>query len=46
MTGATVIVAGLQAFGVGVPVLFIGLGVATLLVALAIWRTMPKNVAP
>jgi hypothetical protein len=46
MTGATVIVAALQAFGVGVPVLFVGLGVATLLVALAIWRTMPKNVAP
>jgi acyl-[acyl-carrier-protein]-phospholipid O-acyltransferase/long-chain-fatty-acid--[acyl-carrier-protein] ligase len=41
MTGATVIVGALQAFGVGVPMLFVGLGAATLLVALAIWRTMP-----
>jgi acyl-[acyl-carrier-protein]-phospholipid O-acyltransferase/long-chain-fatty-acid--[acyl-carrier-protein] ligase len=46
MTGATVIVAALQAAGAGVPMLFVGLGVATLLVALAIWRTMPKNIAP
>jgi acyl-[acyl-carrier-protein]-phospholipid O-acyltransferase/long-chain-fatty-acid--[acyl-carrier-protein] ligase len=43
MTGATVIVAALQAFGVGVPALFVCLGVATLLVALAIWRTMPRG---
>ncbi|MGE0061188.1 MAG: MFS transporter [Xanthobacteraceae bacterium] len=43
MTGATVIVAALQAFGVGVPMLFVGLGAATLLVALAIWRTMPRS---
>lgn len=43
MTGATVIVAALQAFGVGVPMLFAGLGAATLLVALAIWRTMPRS---
>jgi hypothetical protein len=38
-----VIVAALQAFGVGVPALFVCLGVATLLVALAIWRTMPRG---
>ena len=43
MTGATVIVAALQAFGVGVPALFIGVGAATLLVALAIGRTMPQT---
>ncbi len=42
MTAATVVVAGLQRFGVTVPVLFIGVGAATLAVALAIWRTMPK----
>ena len=42
MTGATIVVAMLQHFGVAVPVLFIGIGVATLLVALAIWKTMPK----
>src|SRR5690606_33823351 len=46
MTGATVIVAALRACGVGVPALFVGLGVATLVVALAIWRTMPKSVPP
>jgi len=43
MTGATVAVATLQKFGVTVPVLFMGVGAATLLVALAIWRTMPKS---
>lgn len=43
MTGGTVIVAVLQAFGVGVPALFVGVGAATLLVALAIWRTMPRG---
>ena len=42
MTGATVLVAMLQKAGVGVPVLFLMIGVATLLVAVAIWRTMPK----
>jgi MFS family permease len=42
MTGATVLVAGLQKFGVTVPVLFLGIGAATALVALAIWKTMPK----
>ncbi len=43
MTGATVLVALLQKAGVTVPVLFMGLGAATLLVALAIWKTMPKH---
>lgn len=42
MTGATVAVAALQKAGVTVPVLFMGVGAATLAVALAIWRTMPK----
>ena len=43
MTGATVLVALLQKAGVGVPVLFLTLGAATLLAALAIWQTMPKD---
>ncbi|MBI2714206.1 MAG: MFS transporter [Rhizobiales bacterium] len=42
MTGATVLVAIMQKFGVTVPALFSMIGAATLLVALAIWRTMPK----
>jgi acyl-[acyl-carrier-protein]-phospholipid O-acyltransferase/long-chain-fatty-acid--[acyl-carrier-protein] ligase len=42
MTAATVAVALLQKAGATVPMLFLGLGVATLLAALAIWRTMPK----
>jgi acyl-[acyl-carrier-protein]-phospholipid O-acyltransferase/long-chain-fatty-acid--[acyl-carrier-protein] ligase len=42
MTAATVLVAALQKSGVTVPVLFMGIGAATLLVALAIWTTMPK----
>jgi len=42
MTAATVAVAALQKSGVTVPVLFMGVGTATLVVALAIWRTMPK----
>src|SRR5664280_1278756 len=42
MTGATVLVALLQKAGVTVPMLFLGIGVATLAAALAIWRTMPK----
>ena len=42
MTAATVIVAVLQKFGVAVPMLFLGIGAATALVALAIWKTMPK----
>ncbi len=43
MTVATVVVALLQKAGVTLPVLFLGLGAATLLVALAIWKTMPKH---
>jgi acyl-[acyl-carrier-protein]-phospholipid O-acyltransferase/long-chain-fatty-acid--[acyl-carrier-protein] ligase len=42
MTAATVLVALLQKAGVTLPALFLGLGTATLLVALAIWRTMPE----
>ena len=42
MTGATVAVAVMQKFGVTVPALFLLIGATTLLVALAIWRTMPK----
>jgi acyl-[acyl-carrier-protein]-phospholipid O-acyltransferase/long-chain-fatty-acid--[acyl-carrier-protein] ligase len=45
MTAATVLVALLQKFGVTVPMLFLGIGVATFLVAAAIWRTMPRDVA-
>ena len=45
MTGATVLVALLQKFGVTVPMLFLGIGVATFVVAAAIWRTMPKDVS-
>jgi acyl-[acyl-carrier-protein]-phospholipid O-acyltransferase/long-chain-fatty-acid--[acyl-carrier-protein] ligase len=42
MTSATVVVALLQKAGATVPMLFVLIGVATLCVALAIWRTMPK----
>jgi acyl-[acyl-carrier-protein]-phospholipid O-acyltransferase/long-chain-fatty-acid--[acyl-carrier-protein] ligase len=42
MTVATVLVALLQKFGATLPLLFIGLGVATLVVAALIYRTMPK----
>ncbi len=42
MTGATVAVAVMQKYGVTVPALFTMIGVATLAVAIAIWRTMPK----
>ncbi len=42
MTGATVLVASLQKLGATVPQLFLALGIATLLVAVAIWRTRPK----
>jgi acyl-[acyl-carrier-protein]-phospholipid O-acyltransferase/long-chain-fatty-acid--[acyl-carrier-protein] ligase len=45
MTGATVLVALLQKFGVTVPMLFLGVGMATFVVAAAIWRTMPQNIA-
>ena len=43
MTAATVVVALLQKAGVTLPVLFLGLGASTLMVALAIWKTMPKH---
>ncbi len=42
MTGATVVVAIMQRYGVTVPALFAMIGIATLVVALAVWRTMPK----
>jgi acyl-[acyl-carrier-protein]-phospholipid O-acyltransferase/long-chain-fatty-acid--[acyl-carrier-protein] ligase len=42
MTGATVLVALLQKLGATLPMLFVLIGVATLCVALAIWKTMPK----
>ena len=42
MTGGTVLVALLQHFGVGVPKLFVLIGALTLIVAVAIRRTMPK----
>jgi acyl-[acyl-carrier-protein]-phospholipid O-acyltransferase/long-chain-fatty-acid--[acyl-carrier-protein] ligase len=42
MTGATIAVAIMQKSGVTVPTLFALIGIATLGVAVAIWRTMPK----
>jgi acyl-[acyl-carrier-protein]-phospholipid O-acyltransferase/long-chain-fatty-acid--[acyl-carrier-protein] ligase len=42
MTGSTVIVAIMQKFGVTLPALFAIIGVATFLVATAIWWTMPN----
>jgi acyl-[acyl-carrier-protein]-phospholipid O-acyltransferase/long-chain-fatty-acid--[acyl-carrier-protein] ligase len=42
MTGATLIVAALQKYGTTVPALFVLIGLATLGVAIAIWKTMPK----
>ena len=42
MTSATVAVAVMQKYGATVPALFTMIGAATLLVAAAIWRTMPK----
>ena len=42
MTGATIFLAVMQKYGATVPALFVLIGVATLVVALAIWRTMPK----
>jgi hypothetical protein len=42
MTGATVMVAIMQKFGVTVPMFFLMIGISTLVVAVAIWRTMPK----
>jgi acyl-[acyl-carrier-protein]-phospholipid O-acyltransferase/long-chain-fatty-acid--[acyl-carrier-protein] ligase len=43
MTGATVVVAILQSLGVSLSMLFAGLGVLSLLVAAAIWKTMPRG---
>jgi acyl-[acyl-carrier-protein]-phospholipid O-acyltransferase/long-chain-fatty-acid--[acyl-carrier-protein] ligase len=43
MTGATVIVAILQSLGTTLSVLFGSLGVLGLLVAAAIWKTMPRG---
>lgn len=43
MTGATILVAVMQKFGATIPALFLLIGVLTLLVALAIWKTMPKS---
>ena len=43
MTGATVVVAILQKLGVSIAELCLALGAATLVVAVAIWRTMPKT---
>jgi acyl-[acyl-carrier-protein]-phospholipid O-acyltransferase/long-chain-fatty-acid--[acyl-carrier-protein] ligase len=43
MTGVTILVAVMQKFGATIPVLFFLIGAMTLLVALAIWKTMPKS---
>lgn len=43
MTGATILVATMQKFGATIPALFLLIGAMTLLVALAIWKTMPKS---
>jgi len=43
MTGATIAVAVMQKFGGTVPALFALIGVATLGVAVAIWKTMPRD---
>jgi acyl-[acyl-carrier-protein]-phospholipid O-acyltransferase/long-chain-fatty-acid--[acyl-carrier-protein] ligase len=43
MTGATILVAVMQKFGATVPALFLLIGATTLLVALAISKTMPKS---
>jgi acyl-[acyl-carrier-protein]-phospholipid O-acyltransferase/long-chain-fatty-acid--[acyl-carrier-protein] ligase len=43
MTGATILLAVMQKFGATVSVLFLLIGTMTLLVALAIWKTMPKS---
>lgn len=45
MTVVTITVAILQRYGATVPALFMAIGAATLLVALAIWWTMPKGSA-
>jgi hypothetical protein len=43
MTAATIVVAVMQKLGATVPLLFMMIGLATLCVAPAIWRTMPKG---
>jgi acyl-[acyl-carrier-protein]-phospholipid O-acyltransferase/long-chain-fatty-acid--[acyl-carrier-protein] ligase len=43
MTGATILMALSQRAGATVPALFLALGAATLCVAMAIWKTMPKG---
>jgi acyl-[acyl-carrier-protein]-phospholipid O-acyltransferase/long-chain-fatty-acid--[acyl-carrier-protein] ligase len=42
MTGATLLVSILQKTGVKISALFLAIGIATLAVAMAIWKTMPK----
>ena len=42
MTGGTVLVSILQKSGIRISVLFLAIGMVTLAVALAIWKTMPK----
>lgn len=43
MTGGTILVAFMQKLGATVPALFLLIGTMTLVVALAIWRSMPKS---
>ncbi|AXK82498.1 MFS transporter [Pseudolabrys taiwanensis] len=43
MTAATVVVAIMQKLGATLPMLFLGLGAATLVVAFAIWKTKPSS---
>jgi hypothetical protein len=40
-----VLVAVLQKFGVTLPMLFIGIGVCTFVVAATIWKTRPSDVS-
>ncbi len=43
MTGATVVTALVQKVGITIPQLFLAIGATGLLVALAVWRTMPRD---
>ncbi len=43
MVAGTLLVAALQSYGVSTPVLFVGMGIATLIIAVAIGRTMPAR---
>src|SRR4029077_18966028 len=43
MVAGTLIVAALQSFGVGTPMLFVIIGIATLAIAIVIGRTMPAS---